>query len=424
MRPILAIANGEYAGSAAPAGPRPGEAHAPAALPGLDRWTRAAFRLLARLAVGRLTVVLPDGRTVRFDGSAPGPEATVRVHDRRSARRFMLGGDLAFAEAYMDGSVDSPDPAALTELFARNKQAIDHDALPGPLRVALRRIMHWMNANTRRGSRRNIAYHYDLGNAFYERWLDPSMTYSAARFEHPGQALEAAQDAKYRRLAELLELRPGQRVLEIGCGWGGFAVLAAREFGCSVHGVTLSREQHAFAVERARRAGVADRVSFEIRDYRDLDGRYDRVASIEMFEAVGERWWNRFFELLNARLVPGGRAALQVITIAEAGFREYRSNPDFIQRHIFPGGMLPTLGHLRGLGEAQGLAVSAVETFGLDYARTLAIWRERFLAQWDGIAPLGFDDRFRRMWDYYLAYCEGGFRAGHIDVCQIAYVRS
>ena len=419
MTPMTTTASSRYA--AGRAGDR---MLAPQDMTGLDRWTRAGFRLLARIAVGRLTVILPDGRTARFDSHAPGPEATVQLNDPRAVRRFLLGGDLAFAEAYMDGAVDSPDPAALTELFVRNKRALDHASISGRLRVLLRRIVHQLNANTRRGSRRNIAYHYDLGNAFYERWLDPSMTYSAARFESDGQDLESAQTAKYRLLAESLRIAPGDRVLEIGCGWGGFAVFAARDYGARVHGVTLSREQHAYAVERAHRAGVADRVTFEIRDYRDVGGTFDRIASIEMFEAVGERYWNRYFGLLRDRLVDGGRAALQVITIAEEGFEEYRSSPDFIQRYIFPGGMLPTRRHLHELATAHGLSVDREEAFGLDYARTLAEWRARFLARWPEIGPLGFDERFRRMWEYYLAYCEGGFRGGHIDVHQIAYTRS
>ncbi len=420
MRPILATATGQY-----PTRPRPpaGEAAAPHEWDGLDRWTRAAFRLLAGLSVGRLNVILPDGRTARFDGPAPGPEATVRLRESGAVRRFMLGGDLAFAEAYMDGAVDCPNPAPLVELYVRNQDALGKTALGGAAQLLLRRVRHWFNANTRRGSRRNIAYHYDLGNAFYERWLDPSMTYSAARYRDPGQPLEAAQTAKYLQLADMLGLRPGQRVLEIGCGWGGFAEVAARDYGAEVLGVTLSREQHAYAAERIRRAGLADRVRFEIRDYRDVRGRFDRIASIEMFEAVGERYWKRFFATLDDRLVEGGRAALQVITIAEDRFAEYRSSPDFIQRYIFPGGMLPTRRHLHALAARQGLRIDGEDRFGLDYARTLADWRSRFLAEWPRIAPLGFDERFRRMWDYYLAYCEGGFRGGQIDVCQIAYAK-
>ena len=421
MRPLFATATGEYPTRNQPqAG---STAAAPDGWKGIDRWTRAAFRLLAGLSVGQLTVILADGRAARFDGRTTGPEATVQLRDPRAVRRFMLGGDLAFAEAYMDGTVECPDPAALIELYVRNQDALGRTALGGAAQVLLRRVRHWFNANTRRGSRRNIAYHYDLGNAFYERWLDPSMTYSAARFGHPDQTLEAAQTAKYRQLADMLALRPGHRVLEIGCGWGGFAEVAARDYGAEVLGVTLSREQHAYAVERVRRAGLADRVRFEIRDYRDVRGRFDRIASIEMFEAVGERYWDRFFGTLNDRLVDGGRAALQVITIAEDRFAEYRSTPDFIQRHIFPGGMLPTGRHLHTLAAPHGLRVDCEDRFGLDYARTLAIWRDRFLAEWPRIEPLGFDDRFRRMWEYYLAYCEGGFRGGQIDVCQIAYAK-
>jgi len=416
MRPILATSNGEY--------PIPQEPKAAAQRwDGLDRWTRAAFRLLSGIAVGRLTVILADGRTAHFEGTLDGPQATLRLNEPAAVRRFMLGGDLAFAEAYMDGAVECPDPATLVELYVRNQDALGRTALGSAAQALLRRLRHWFNANTRRGSRRNIAYHYDLGNAFYARWLDPSMTYSAARFRQPGQSLEAAQEAKYRQFADMLELRPGQRVLEIGCGWGGFAEVAARDYGVEVLGVTLSREQHAYAVERIARAGLADRVRFEIRDYRDVAGSFDRIASIEMFEAVGERYWDRFFGLLGDRLAEGGRAALQVITIAEDRFAGYRASPDFIQRYIFPGGMLPTRRHLHDLGAAHGLQVDGEDRFGLDYARTLAAWRERFLAEWPAIEPLGFDDRFRRMWEYYLAYCEGGFRGGQIDVCQIAYAR-
>lgn len=392
-------------------------------LAGLDRWTRAAFGLLDGLTVGRLTVVLADGRAVPFDSGAPGPDAVLRLHDPAVTRRFILGGHLAFAEAYMDGAVESPDLVAVVELFERNKYAFNQGNPNSLFRIAARRLLHWLNTNNRRGSRRNAAYHYDLGNAFYAQWLDPSMTYSSAVFEDPDSTLEIAQAAKHRRMAETLNLRPGQRLLDIGCGWGGFAVHAAQECGAEVVGITLSREQHGYAIERARRAGVADRVRFEILDYRDVTGQFDAISAIEMFEAVGEAYWTPFFKQVHDRLVPGGRAALQVITIAEDGFEDYRANPDFIQHYIFPGGMLPTRRHLRELGEAQGLRIDAEEAFGGDYARTLANWRTRFLAQAPEIERQGFDARFRRMWDYYLAYCEGGFRGGFIDLRQIAYVR-
>lgn len=392
-------------------------------LSGLDRWTRSGMALLARLAVGRLTVVLPDGRDITFEGREPGPSATVRLKERGVVRRFMLGGDLGFAEAFIEDAAESPDLTALVELFCRNKAAIEHHTRAHPLAKLLRRMLHLLNRNSRSGARRNISYHYDLGNAFYERWLDPSMTYSSALFDGSQQDLEAGQQAKYHRLARDLDLKPGDRVLEIGCGWGGFAEVAARDYRAHVHGITLSTEQLAYARNRAAQAGLSDRVTFELRDYRDVEGTYDAVASIEMFEAVGEKYWPAFFSTLSDRLKTGGRAALQIITIDADSFDDYRRNPDFIQRYIFPGGMLPTCEHVHEHADRAGLIPVAERGFGLDYARTLAEWRERFLAAWPEIAPLGFDDRFKRMWLYYLAYCEGGFRSGNIDVRHFALQR-
>ena len=393
-------------------------------LSNLDRWTRTGLGLLARLVIGRLTVILPDGRKVHFDGRDPGPHATVRLKDASVIRRFMLGGDVAFAEAFIEGLAESPDLPALVELFARNKAAIQHHKRARPFTKILRRLLHWWNTNSRRGSKRNISYHYDLGNAFYERWLDPTMTYSAALFEGAQQDLESAQRAKYRRLAERLALKPGERVLEIGCGWGGFAEVAARDYGAHVHGITLSKEQLAYAQERAHRAGLAERMTFEFRDYRDVEGSYDAVASIEMFEAVGERYWPTFFDKTSRCLKAGGRAALQIITIDEGSFDDYRRHPDFIQRYIFPGGMLPTRQHVIGHAREAGLTPTAEHAFGADYARTLAEWRDRFLDAWPDITTIGFDERFRRMWLYYLAYCEGGFRSGNIDVRHFAFHRN
>jgi len=390
---------------------------------GLDPWTRTAFAMLDGLAVGRLTVVLPDGRPAVFGGRAPGPDATLHLHGPGIAKRFLLGGHLAFAEAYMDGAVTSPDPVAVVELFERNKHALNQGNPDSVLRRLTRRFLHWLNDNSRRGSRRNATRHYDLGNAFYAQWLDPSLTYSSALFDDDGQDLETAQAVKNRRIADQLALRPGQRILDIGCGWGTFALQAARDHDVEVLGITLSRAQHAHAVERARRERMDGRVRFEIRDYRDVTGRFDAIASIEMFEAVGEAHWDGFFQRLRDRLAEGGRAAMQVITMDEDGFEDYRANPDFIQRYIFPGGMLPTRRHLHALADRHGLEVEAEAAFGADYARTLAHWRARFHATWPEIERQGFDARFRRMWDYYLAYCEGGFRGGCIDVRQLTFVR-
>jgi cyclopropane-fatty-acyl-phospholipid synthase len=392
-------------------------------LSGLDAWTRRGMSLLTRLAVGQLTVQLPDGRQITFEGREPGPSATVRLKAPGVPRRFMMGGDLGFAEAFIEDEAESPDLTALVELFCRNKAAIEHHTRPHPLAKLLRRVIHVLNRNSRSGSRRNISYHYDLGNAFYARWLDRSMTYSAALFDGTQQDLEAAQHAKYHRLAQDLALKPGDRVLEIGCGWGGFAEVAARDYGAHVHGITLSTEQLAYARERVAAAGLSEQVTFELCDYRDVRGTYDAVASIEMFEAVGEKYWPAFFGTVRDRLKPGGRAALQIITIEAESFEDYRRNPDFIQRYIFPGGMLPTREHVLDHASRVGLNRQDERAFGTDYARTLAEWRERFLATWPEISGLGFDERFKRMWLYYLAYCEGGFLAGSIDVHQFAFQR-
>jgi cyclopropane-fatty-acyl-phospholipid synthase len=285
-------------------------------------------------------------------------------------------------------------------------------------------VRHVLNRNTKAGSRKNIHAHYDLGNRFYSAWLDGSMTYSAAIYEPGDNDLAAAQERKYRALADKIAARPGHHILEIGCGWGGFAEFAAREIGCKVTGLTISKEQFDFATERMARAGLSDKVTIKLLDYRDETGQYDAIASIEMFEAVGESYWPTYFQQLRDRLKPGGRAGLQVITIREDSFPFYKREIDFIRAYIFPGGMLPTPTHMRDLGAKFGLPMVGERIFGQDYARTLADWRDRFRAAWPDLTPLGFDERFRRMWEYYLAYCEAGFRSGNIDVRQMVFSKS
>ncbi len=384
---------------------------------------RMVFRILEGIEAGALTVAFADGERRRFAGTRPGPEAEIVVHRQRLARRVLIGGSTAFGESYMDGDWDSPDLAALLELIATNADSVDARFRSNFLKRVGQAILHAWRRNSRLGSRRNIAYHYDLGNEFYRRWLDPGMVYSAAVFEGSQQDLEEAQRTKIRRLLERLDPRPGQHLLEIGCGWGALAVMAARDYGMRVTGITLSREQAAWAQRRVAEEGLGDRVDIRLVDYRDVTGRFDHIASCEMFEAVGERFWPVFFRTLRDRLVEGGRAALQVITIDERRFDAYRSDPDFIQRYIFPGGMLPTAKALRELSRQVGLTVEADEGFGRHYARTLGEWARRFRDAWPDIQALGFDDRFRRMWQFYLGYCEGGFRAGSIDVRQIALRR-
>ncbi|MBV9566719.1 MAG: class I SAM-dependent methyltransferase [Hyphomicrobiales bacterium] len=376
-----------------------------------------------RLRAGSLTVVLPDGRKVQLESGAPGPRAELVVNDYNFARRLLTSGEIGFGEAYLQGEWESPRLETLIELMSVNREVID-EVMPGRfVQRMLQLLGHMFNRNTRSGARQNIRAHYDLGNDFYQTWLDQTMTYSSAVFAPGDNDLAAAQERKYRLLAERAGVRPGENVLEIGCGWGGFAEFAGRELGCKVTGLTISKEQFDFATERMRKAGLADRVTIALRDYRDESGTFDHIVSIEMFEAVGEGFWPGFFRQMRERLRPGGTAGLQVITIAEWLWPSYRREVDFIRRYIFPGGMLPTATIMRGLGEKYGLPMLNEWAFRQDYAATLAQWRERFLAAWPKLKPLGFDERFRRMWEYYLSYCEGGFRGGSIDVRQMVFAR-
>ncbi|MBP0048887.1 class I SAM-dependent methyltransferase [Marinobacterium sp. AK62] len=389
----------------------------------LNRWCmQALLNHLPHIGYGTLDLQLPSGQRLQF-GSAREhePRAEIRIHHFRAFRRLLRGGALGWSESYMDGDWDSPDLVSLFDWALGNEHKLQ-DLIRGHwvLRV-ISRLRHLRRANTRSGSRRNIAYHYDLGNAFYGLWLDPSMTYSAALYPPDSTrqgmaALNEAQLNKYRRICQLLDLKPGQKVLEIGCGWGGFAELAAREYGAEVHGITLSVEQLQYARERIEKAGLNEQCHFTLTDYRDVREQYDHIVSIEMFEAVGEEHWPRYFEQVRNCLKRGGRAVLQIISIEDERFDAYRSRADFIQTYIFPGGMLPSPERLKQEVETSGLTWEHEQTFALDYADTLREWRHSFIEQWPRVKAQGFDERFRRMWLYYLAYCEGGFRHGSIDV--------
>ncbi len=368
---------------------------------------------LPRLDCGALTIVLPNGRQILLEGRTEGPSGTVTLHRWRSLRRVALGGDVAFAESYMDGDWSSPDLTGLLETMALNQSTLP-GAEGGPfLSRLLNRLRHLARANTLAGSRRNIVQHYDLGNEFYARWLDRGMSYSSALFETPGLDLESAQAAKQDRVMQLLDVRRGQSALEIGIGWGGIAERLAGAKAL-VTGVTLSPSQLSYAKDRLAGKGLP--ADLRLQDYREIAGCFDRIVSIEMLEAVGEAWWPVYFEKLRSLLAPDGTIVLQTITIADERFAAYRRTADFIQRHIFPGGMLPSPSALRAEIARAGLVVDSVETFGASYGRTLELWRERFDQAWAEIAAMGFSPRFKRMWDYYLAYCEAGFRAGAVDV--------
>jgi cyclopropane-fatty-acyl-phospholipid synthase len=360
---------------------------------------------------------------VRLGNNAPGPAATMKVLNYGFASRLLRSGDIGIAEAYLRGEWDTPDLTQFLYLFCINQDWMQTMKIGRPLVRSLQTIRHWFNRNTRRQARRNIYRHYDIGNAFYSAWLDPSMTYSSALFEEGTADLTAAQNNKYRRLAEAIDLRPGQKLLEIGCGWGGFAEYAAKTYGANVVGLTISKEQREFAQARIQSAGLNDHVEIRLQDYRDERDAYDRIASIEMIEAVGEQFWPSFFSQLRDRLLPGGLAGIQAITIQDKLFHTYRREVDFIQRYVFPGGMLPSPEILKSQGERFGVPVIRERIFGQDYAKTLASWRNNFRAAWPNLIPLGFDDRFRRLWEYYLAYCEAGFLSGNIDVRQVVFAK-
>ena len=394
-------------------------------LAGAPATFRAALRMIARnWMVGSVTFVLPSGREFHLAGAEPGPAARLVVHDFRFMRRALATGDIGFAEGYMAREWDTPDLSALLSVFAANWAKLKRVTHGNALASAFNRVRHALRANSRKGARKNIHAHYDLGNAFYERWLDPTMTYSSARFERPGQALGEAQTAKYRVLAANMGLQPGQSVLEIGCGWGGFAEFAAREVGARVTAITISEEQYRFARERMFRQGLAERAEIRLVDYRDVEGAYDRVASIEMFEAVGEQYWPSYFGKIHAALKPGGRAGLQIITMRDEDFETYKSRADFIQKYIFPGGMLPSEAALRAVTERAGLAWTAISRFGHDYADTLAQWHRNFDSAWDDVRRLGFDERFRKLWKFYLSYCEAGFRTERTNVVQLSLAKA
>lgn len=375
-----------------------------------------ALHILKRVVGGSLRITLPDGQVLVF-GKSGGMNADIQFHRERVFRRLLLGADLAFAESYMDGDWSTSNLTKLLQLLQRNEEAMGHHKImAGWLRVLLR-LQHSLNRNSRKGSRRNIARHYDLGNTFYGQWLDETMTYSAALFAGPhDRDLEQAQRRKNETIARMAELEPGSRVLEVGCGWGGFAVHAARRHGAHVKGITLSREQCDFATKRISEMALSDRVEISLTDYRESRGRYDALVSIEMFEAVGAQYWDRYFATVKTRLKAGGCAVVQTITIADDRFETYKRGTDFIQKYIFPGGLLPSAAEFRRLCRRHGLTVEAEHFFGLGYARTLNLWQEAFQEAWPRIRSQGYDARFKRMWEYYLSYCEAGFREKIVDV--------
>ncbi len=389
----------------------------------LPRYFSQAFAMANRMGHGRLDVVLPDGRTFRAQGANPGPAAEIAIHNNDCFARLIREGELGFCDAYLDGWWSTPDLQALMDLVHMDEDTI-YDSVPGQAIVrAIERFRFWLQRNNRAQAKKNIAYHYDLGNEFYSLWLDETMTYSSALFETGQESMEVAQTAKYAAMVDQMDVKPGDHVLEIGCGWGGFAEYAAKERGLKVTGLTISKEQFKYAQERIEKAGLSDLVEFKLQDYRDERGTYDGIASIEMFEAVGEKYWPVYFKTLHERLKPGKNATLQIITVADRRWDVYRRSVDFIQKYIFPGGMLPSPSVLRKQVSAAGLGFVGSKEFGASYDLTLRRWHDTFNAKWDQVAAMGFDERFRRMWNFYLTSCAAAFVTGNVDVTQVTVRR-
>ena len=373
---------------------------------------------------GRIDIILPDGRHFRADGAEPGYVAEVHVHNTDVFARTVREGDLGFCESYMDGWWSTPDLMAFMDLMHDDMEHI-YDGFPGQFLVRFyERMRFWLQNNSKKQARKNISYHYDLGNEFYGLWLDDTMTYSSAKFVTGQESMEAGQIEKYKSMVDQMGVQPGDHVLEIGCGWGGFAEYAAKERGLRVTGLTISQAQHDYAVARMQKAGLSDKVTIKMQDYRDEKGIYDGIASIEMFEAVGEKYWPVYFEPLHDRLKPGKNATLQIITVEHRRWHVYKRGVDFIQKYIFPGGMLPSPVVLRQEIEKAGLHVAQSIEFGESYSQTLRRWHDTFNARWDQVQALGFDDRFRRMWNFYLTSCAGTFHSGNCDVTQITVTRA
>ena len=382
-------------------------------------------RIDAGISEGRIDATFPDGRFHSLGGRGEGPAVIVHLKSWRALVRLVTSGSVGWYKAWAQGEWTSPDPVALFELFMRNAASLgDTGRAKGPWRL-VNRVAHALRANDKSRARRNIAHHYDLGNDFYAAWLDAGMTYSSAIFAAPGDPLEAAQEHKVRLLLDRLALQPGQSLLEIGCGWGGLAEIAARDYGVHVTGLTLSSEQKAYCDGRLACAGLSGRTRIELTDYRDVVGAFDAVASVEMVEAVGQEYWPAYLSSIARVLKPGGKAALQLISIRDDLFERYAANADFIQAYIFPGGLLIGEDRFRAIAADAGLSWQDRAGFGLHYAETLKRWRARYeRAVTEDRFPTGFDESFHKLWLYYLMYCEGGFRSGGIDVAQVTLIRS
>lgn len=381
--------------------------------------TKLFFKIMDRIQVGHFVLHLPDGEVRDYKGKTPGRKGELIIKDYASISKILASGDIGLAEAYRDDMIDSPDMTELLLLCIENQNALEAVFRGNFFGMIYYRLRHLFRGNSRKGSKKNIEAHYDLGNNFYKLWLDPTMTYSSAIFKNKDESLEDAQRNKYQRIIDTIKPKSSDHILEVGCGWGGFATMAALQTGCKVTCLTLSQEQYQYATDLVRKMGLDDQVKIKICDYRDETGTYDHIVSIEMIEAVGEEYWEQYFNMIESKLRPGGKAMLQSIYIVDELFDGYRKSTDFIQQYIFPGGMVLAPQVFEKYSVKNNLEIKDFYKFGLDYAQTLNLWRKEFKEKYAEVKKIGFDDAFLKIWDFYYIYCEAGFLSRRIDVAQI-----
>ena len=375
-----------------------------------------AQKFLSKIQFGELSVKFPSGNIQRFKGVNSDEKADLIINNYKFISKILKKKSIGFAESYMDGDFNTSNLTNLLILAFKNEKYFLENLKTNIFFNLYSKFRHFLNENTKHQSKKNIEYHYDLGNNFYTTWLDNSMTYSSAYFEQENQNLFDAQLNKYHKIAEALDLNENSKVLEIGCGWGGFSEYAAKNFKSNIDAITISKAQFDYASEKIQKEGLGEKVSIKFKDYRDIDNQYSNIASIEMFEAVGKKYWEKYFEVVKDSLLTSGKAALQIITIDKKRSPQYQRQPDFIQKYIFPGGMLPTKEELKLINQNLGLEFNETKSFGLSYAKTLNLWNNQFQSSWEDLVKLGFNERFKRMWEFYLSYCETGFISKSTDV--------
>ena len=382
-------------------------------------WNKLFLNGVKKFPYGSISIEWPNGITNKIDADKHGPNAHLKIADNNVIKEIIHGGSVKFAELYMDKRISSKNLTSLMHYCALNNDQAEETFKISFLKYLHNKFLHFKNRNTKIQAKKNISYHYDLGNQFYRYWLDKSMTYSSAIFSNQYDKLELAQKNKYKKLAELSNIKNGDTILEIGCGWGGFSEFLGNNYNCKITAITISKEQFNFAKKRIEEANLSKKVTVLFCDYRNIEGKFDKIVSIEMFEAVGKDYWNVFFDKIKSILKPNGNIGLQLITIDDKIYNVYEKNPDFIQKYIFPGGMLPSFKILENILSNNSLYIESVNSYANDYAKTLSLWKQEFNKNWENIEKLGFDETFNRMWNYYLSYCEGGFLSKNIDLKQI-----